>query len=234
MKTFLSLTLLGLLAGNATAADDAVSTVKAAAKKLAEKSNYSWTTTPKIEGTQRFRMGATEGKVEKDGWLHTKATLGDAEYETLRKGEKGAVKRDDEWRTLEEMESDDRGAFFARAIRGFKAPAVEAGEIAGTIKELKKGDGGLYSGDLTEEGAKTLLAFGGRRTPGPGFQNAQGTAKFWIKDGVLSKYEYTVSGSFKRPDNDEEVKRDRTVTVEIKDVGTTKVPVPEEVKKKLS
>jgi len=55
-----------------------------------------------------------------------------------------------------------------------------------------------------------------------------------VKDGLLSKYEIVVTGSFKRPDNDEEVKIDRTVTVEIKDVGTTKLEVPDELKKKLS
>jgi hypothetical protein len=34
--------------------------------------------------------------------------------------------------------------------------------------------------------------------------------------------------------NNNEVKINRTTTVEIKDVGTTKVQVPEEAKKKLS
>jgi hypothetical protein len=56
--------------------------------------------------------------------------------------------------------------------------------------------------------------------------------KFWIKDGVLSKYEFKVTGKVSFNGNDRDV--DRTTTVEIKDVGTTKVEVSDEAKKKLS
>ena len=141
-----------------------------------------------------------------------------------------------EWKTAEDLEGDDRGAFQVRAIKAFKAPATQAEEVAGTTKELKKGDDGSYAGALTEEGAKALLSRGGRGGGGgaPAPSGAKGTAKFWIKDGTLSKYEYQVEGMIKRRDSDEEVKINRTTTVEIKDVGTTKIEVPAEVKKKLS
>ena len=56
--------------------------------------------------------------------------------------------------------------------------------------------------------------------------------KFWIKDGELSKYEFKVQGKVSFNGNERDV--DRTTTVEIKDVGTTKVEVPEDAKKKLS
>ena len=62
--------------------------------------------------------------------------------------------------------------------------------------------------------------------------NAKGNVKFWIKDGELSKYEYNVTGSIKFNENDIDV--DRTTDVQIKDVGTTKVTVPESAQKKLS
>jgi hypothetical protein len=55
--------------------------------------------------------------------------------------------------------------------------------------------------------------------------------KFWLKDGVLSKYEFKVTG--KVDFNGNEVDVDRATTTEIKDVGTTKVNVPEAAKKKL-
>ena len=54
--------------------------------------------------------------------------------------------------------------------------------------------------------------------------------KFWAKEGVLSKYEFKLQGKMSFNGNDTDV--DRTTTVEIKDVGTTKVTVPEEAKKK--
>jgi hypothetical protein len=114
-------------------------------------------------------------------------------------------------------------------IRNFKAPAAQAAEIAGYAKELKK-DGDVYSGPLTEEGAKDLLRF--RRGSDATVSNAKGSAKFWVKDGVLTKYEFKVTGAVSFNGNDMDV--DRTTTVEIKDVGATKVNVSEDAKKKLS
>ena len=92
--------------------------------------------------------------------------------------------------------------------------------------------GEAYSGDLTDEGAKQFLVR--FRPPGnsEGPSNAKGFAKFWIKDGILSKYEYHVKGTVNFNGQERDV--DRTTTVEIKDVGSTKVKIPEEASKKLS
>ena len=100
-------------------------------------------------------------------------------------------------------------------------------------KDLKK-DGDAYSSELTEEGAKALLTFRprGGGGEGPTASEAKGSIKFWLKEGVLSKYEFKVTGKVNFNGNDRDV--DRTTTVEIKDVGTTKVEVPEEAKKKLN
>jgi hypothetical protein len=83
---------------------------------------------------------------------------------------------------------------------------------------------------LTEEGAKTLLTF--RRGGNASVSGAKGSVKYWIKDGVLARYEVKVSGKVTFNDNERDV--ERTTTTEIKDVGTTKVTVPDEAKKKLS
>jgi hypothetical protein len=98
--------------------------------------------------------------------------------------------------------------------------------------EFKK-DGDAFSGDLTEDGIEQLLSF--RRGAGAedlAVANPKGNAKFWVKDGVLSKCEFHVEGTVTFNGNDQEI--NRTTTVEIKDVGMTKVQVPEEAKKKLS
>ena len=117
-------------------------------------------------------------------------------------------------------------------MRNIKTPAVQAADLAAAAKDLKK-EGDAYSGDLTEEGAKTLLTFRPRGGgDGPTVSNAKGSVKFWLKDGELSKYEFKVTGKVSFNGNDRDV--DRATTVEIKDVGTTKVNVPEEAKKKLS
>lgn len=225
---------VSLCAAPVFAADpDARSAVKAAAAALAAKANYSWTATTKMEGgSQNFRIGPTEGKADKSGWSHTTGSFNDTKFESVYKDNNGALKRDDEWQTAEDLEGDERGAWMARRLKTFKAPAAEAEDLAGNVKELQKGDGGLYSGDMTEEGVKTLLTRSGRRG-GNEPTGVKGTAQFWIKGGILSKFEYHVQGTFKRDDG-EDRKVDRTTTTEIKDVGTTTLSVPAEVKKKLS
>jgi len=60
---------------------------------------------------------------------------------------------------------------------------------------------------------------------------AKGSIKFWVKDGLLSKYEYQVHGTFSFNGTDREI--NRTHTTEIREVGTTKVSVPDEAVKKL-
>jgi hypothetical protein len=124
------------------------------------------------------------------------------------------------------------GRFRAMMARNFRAPAAQATEILAGVKDLKK-EGDSFSGDLTEEGAKKLLSFRGRAGgEGPTVTNPKGSAKFWVKDGTLVKYEFHVTGTISFNGNDFD--SDRDTTVEIKDVGATKVEVPEEAKKKLS
>jgi hypothetical protein len=98
-------------------------------------------------------------------------------------------------------------------------------------KELKK-EGGVISADLTEEGAKNMQTFRGSDGESPSVSDAKGSVKFWLKDGALAKYEFKLKGKIKFGDN--EFPNDRTTTVEIKDVNSTKVELPEAVKKKLS
>ena len=64
----------------------------------------------------------------------------------------------------------------------------------------------------------------------------KGTAKFWVKEGLLSKYENHIEGKVpaRGDGNGREFDMNRTTTVEIKDVGTTKIEVPAEARKKLS
>lgn len=210
--------------------------IKAAAKQLGK--NYSWRSTvavPEGGGGGRFRPGPTEGKTD-DGTVMLTMTRGDNTVQAVLKGEKTVVKLEGEWRTLEDLTQDGQqgpGRFIAFVLRGYKAPAVDAADIAGKTKELKK-DGDAYSGDLTEEAAKTLLMFrggrGGQGAPTP--TKASGSAKFWVKDGKLAKYEYKVSGTMNFNGEDRDI--ERTTTVEIKDIGSTKLDIPEDAKKKLS
>ena len=109
---------------------------------------------------------------------------------------------------------------------------MEVADLADKAKELKL-DGDAYVGDLTVDGAKSLLTMG-RPTAGdnvPTVTNPKGSVKFWVKDGQLTKYQSHVQGTVSFNGNDRDV--DRTTTVEIKDIGTTKIQVSDDAKKKL-
>jgi hypothetical protein len=162
----------------------------------------------------------------------------DNTIEAFAKAGKGAVKTEDGWESLDETAKrrwrrrrSTSPASWLCGMRNFKAPAVQAGEIADKTKDLTK-TGDSYAGELTEEGAKSLMTFGRRGGPARALSNAKGSVKFWIKDGVISKYQTKVSGTMKNRDGDD-MDIDRTTTVEIKDVGTTKITVPDEAKKKM-
>ena len=222
--------------------------VKAAAKKLAESGSYSWTTSsPGRDGGPGMSL---EGKTDKGGAACLKTTFGERSTETIIKGGKAAVKMEDGWKSGEELAAEAPsgggggggrglgGRFAARMAETFKTPAATVETLVEGTKELKK-DGDAISGDLTEEAAKAQLTFGrGRRggdsggnTP-PAPSNAKGSVKFWIKDGVLTKYEVTVSGSMEWNGQSRDI--NRTSTTEFKDVGSTKLEIPAEAAAKLT
>jgi hypothetical protein len=232
MKTHLIFATLSLIA-TSLLAEDPKDAVTSAAKKLADKDNYSWKQTTENAGGGGFGAGKLEGKTEKEGFTWLSMSMRDNTVQAVKKGDKGALKGEEGWRSLSDALSGDPGpaTFIARRIQNLKAPAAQVEDLAGKVKELKQ-DGDAFSGDLTEDGAKSQLMFGGRPGGnGPDISGAQGSVKIWTKDGVLAKYEVKVKGKVSFNGNDRDV--DRTTTVEIKDIGSTKVEVPDEAKKKM-
>jgi hypothetical protein len=234
MKSLLICSTTLLAAASLVAADK--DDVTSAAQKLAGADNYSWTSTMV---SPQFSPGPSHGKTQKDGLVWQDFTVQDNTIEVFAKDGKGAIKTEDGWQSLDEAAKDDGGGgfnfkrFLAMRMQKFKAPAAQAEEIAGTTKDLTKTDD-TYAGDLTEEGAKSLMSFGrrGANGEGPAISNAKGSVKFWIKDGVITKYQTKVSGMMKNRDG-EDMDVDRTTTVEIKDIGATKITVPDEAKNKM-
>lgn len=212
---------LPLLATAAGPKDEVV----AAARSLGEKPNYTWRSTVAVPEGSQFRPGPTDGKTERNGFTHLTISFGDNVIEAAAKGGKiVATNQDGEWELVSETDEGEGAARFRnRMFRNFKAPAAQAAELAAGTRELKK-EGETFSGDLTDDAAKAQFRFGN-------VSHAKGSATFWLKDGVLTKYEVKIQGKVEFNGNERDV--DRTTTVEIKDVGTTKVNVPEAAKKKL-
>ena len=224
INTLFSATLL--LAGSVFAADpNPKDDVSQAAKKLGEQASYSWKAVVVVPENAPFKPGPTDGKTEKNGVTYFTLSFGDNTTQIYLKGDKAAVTNPDGgWQSLAELDGDEGpGRFLSRLIKNFKTPAAQAVELAAAAKELKK-DGDAYSGDMTEDGAKKQFRFGNAT-------GAKGSVKFWLKDGQLAKYQFKISG--KVDFNGNEIDVDRDTTVEIKDVGATKIEVPAEAKKKL-
>jgi len=234
MKKSILSGLATLVAGSLLAADATPKEiVTAAAKKLGEQTNYAWTATVVVPDDAPFKPGPTQGKSEKEGFVVLSLSFFDNQIQAVLKDKKAAATSEDgSWKTAEEFEQQEGpGRFMGVMLRSIKRPVDEASEIASFAKELKK-DGDAYASDLTEDGAKALQTF---KMPGGDnmtVNDAKGSAKFWIKDGLLTKYEFKLKGKMKFGDN--EFPNDRTTTVEIKDVNKTKVEVPEAAKKKVS
>ena len=106
------------------------------------------------------------------------------------------------------------GMFIVRQAQNLKTPAVEATNLLALAGDLKV-DGDKITGDLTTDGAKAQLSFGGRGRRGggggPDITNPKGTVTFWLTDGKLTKYQTHVTGSIDRDGNPMDM--DRTTTV---------------------
>lgn len=214
-----------LLAAQAGPADD----IAAAAQKLGTESSYSWHSTTVVPEDARFHPGPTDGKIA-GGVTYVKMNFRDNESEIYMKGTNAVMTDPDGgWQTLADASSDDQGPgrFMTMMVRNFRTPAKQAADVVADCKNLTMANG-AYTSDLTPDGAKKMLSF--RRGGGGNVSNPSGTVTFWIANGELTKFETHVKGTVSFNGNDMDV--DRDTTTEIKDIGTTKIDVPDDVAKK--
>lgn len=212
---------------------DAQSEVKQAIKKLEGESNYTWIATPKFdEGTTAAqRQGPTEGRTERKGYTYFRLTVGENTVEAAFKGTKSAIRSEGVWESEGEMIGER--AWIGRRLKAFKPPTGEAEELLESARSLKKEGPNLYSGDLDPEAVKEIILLRSRA----GGQNrelsgAKGWVKFWIQDGILARYEFNLQGRLVSQ-TQQTTDINRTTTVVIKDIGSTKVELPSEARKKL-
>ena len=258
LATCFAATLTASLA-HAGPADDAAS----AAKKIAEAANYSWTATTEIANSQFPTMPVSGVTEKGGYTVITREFNGNPMQTVRKGEQVATQNMEGAWMNLEEMRQQfanrggggggapgggNRGGggggfgFGFGGGGGQNNPAEEAANLAAKIKDAKIVDGAIV-GTLSAEDAAPMLAFGGRGgrgggggggggNPPPAPKNVSASAKFWVKDGALTKYILNVKGTIATPNGDE-FEMDRTTTTEFKNVGSTKVTVPDEAKKKL-
>lgn len=210
----------------------------AAVSKLAESPNYSWST--KVEGG--YFGGVGEGKTEKDGATRIAVNLGDDTYDVIVRGGKAAAKGIGGWASAAELarDAEEEGMnfsterFLVATIANFKTPAAQAKELCEGLQSVRKSEG-AFSADVSPDVITRLLSLLRRRSIGDNpkveVKDQVGSLKCWVRDGLLAKMELHLQGTVTFNNNERKI--DRTATTEIKNVGQTKVEVPEDAKGKL-
>ena len=238
MKSKIAPIIAGMFASSFVWAADAAPTdqVSDAIAKLKAATNYSWTVTTVTPPDAPFTPPPVKGQTDSAGFARFSTEFGDNTTEVILKGDKAAFKGDEGWQLAVAGEGFSPDTFALNLARN-GAPGNEAGIILKGVKELKALDGGALGGDLSAEAATDLLTFGPRRSSAkanPDFpppKGAKGSARFWVKDGALVKYQTHLTGTVSFDGNDTVL--DFTRTTEIQEVGTTKMDIPGEAKKKL-
>jgi len=163
------------------------------------------------------------------GVLHVQNDRIDA----YRKGETLVVKGEDgRWSVAEppaKGEKPEKGQRGVMMLRTARPPHEELTGLETKLENVMKTEEEgktVYSGSLTSDGAAQFGTPAGRRPGGP--LAFSGNAKVWVDgQGVIVKYELTIQAKGKL--KDKEIDATTTRTVEIRDVGTTKLEIPEEV-----
>ena len=236
MKKALLIGFIGLLARTLFAAESSPQDkIINAARQLGDAPNYSWTSSVKEEGDGRSGQSpGFSGKVNKGGPVCLISMTGTTRSEVYMDGQKGTAKGAVGWQTFDEIaQPGGFAAAIVRLLRSQKAPSMECGSLGGKLQKAKE-EKGIISGDLKGDVVKQYLEFyippyAGQAVPK--ITDPRGSAKFWIETGMLTKYEISLQCQVTRGDQESEYHR--TTTVEIKDVGTTKLEVPEGAKQKL-
>jgi hypothetical protein len=124
------------------------------------------------------------------------------------------------------------GPAYSNLQNTISRPHEEIGVIVAGASEMKV-EGEAVSGVLSETAAKLLLVHDGQKERTP--LRAAGTFRLWVREGALVKYETRLQGVIAVEERGvrREVAVNQTALTALTDVGTAKVEVPAEVRKKL-
>ena len=210
----------------------------AAAKKLADSDNYSWTTGAKRPAGAI--AGGGDGKIQRDGLTILNLGIRGETTMIVFKDGKGAFQSPGEsWKSVggaadaSTQPATGDARMIASMIATYKPPAAQALSLIEKAQDLHQADDGSIAGTLSADDAKALIQR--RMVRGGGgaveVQDPAGDVKFWTADGVLRKFQLHLTGQMNVAGQERDI--NRTTTVEIKDVGTTKLDAPDEAKAKM-
>ena len=243
---------IGVLAAGATPRDD----VAAAIQKLADSGDYAWRTVPFAEDAAppdadfetipaRFEQTAQdqiEGKVQKDGLVALRAQIGDAVVGFYMHHAHMAIQTTQgQWTSETQLLSQGYLSIPDQLLTQAEfllPPAVEARQYFERIQNIHR-EGDAYVGEIPQDAAIAMLEERKRKqNDGKEWRlaEAKATVKFWISDGVLSKYQvhwtidpYICVFGLNEWANESDI----TETTAISDNGKTTIHLPPEAEAEL-
>lgn len=201
-----------------------------AGKKTTELESYAFKIDVKA-GKGKKGAPSYEGRYEKDQplWLKTGTTEG------FKKGSVVVAKDGEDYKKVEKAKKGaKKDASPALAFYDVKLPHEQFEGLEKSFEKVERAeekdkDCTVWSGTLTPEGARAVAATGSKAEAKANL-NYTGTAKVWINaQGLIVRYEASVDVKGDSPKG--EINQHVTKTIEITEIGTAKVELPEAAKK---
>lgn len=194
-----------------------------AIERLAQQKSYRWTTESAVPKEVRFRPGPVTGVTVRGGVTHVTRSFGPRSMQVVIEDNKAAVtSRDGRWETVSLSDQGyGSGGFAASMARDTQTPVAEANELVSTLTSLDE-EGDVLIGILPADAAAAHLTM---RRGNDSVRDATGTVRFSINDGLLTSYVLRVEGRL--VDDGQTRKTWQQITVEVKDVGTAKLELPD-------
>jgi hypothetical protein len=202
--------------------------------------NHSWTEV--VTDSTKASPLKIEGREDPNGLTAVSIVLTNRTIEGYLLGNKAYVTcAQKNWKTEPLLANGESpGALMSRLIRTVTPPAQEIDLMLNSGEKLKK-NGDVISGDLPDSLAKKLFEdsekrsrkeeAADRKSVRKEAKATHGNVTLWIKDNLVTKYEVRLIGKIDVDGKETEVIRTRTI--EIKDIGTTKIDVPQKARQKL-
>jgi hypothetical protein len=237
-----ALLLAALLWAAGAGAAEPADVLKTAVEKLARGSNYTWTTTFTFPDAP-IHPGPLNGQIDATGYVLLSQNVGRGDFVAVVKNGLGVLKLPVGWLGAKEIiEGNPQGAIgpamlMSRVLFNVRKPDVEVAELLKVGAAFTQDDKGVITEQLDESAAATLIRNGvtGRPNPqAPPLKQARGNVKYWVNDGLIEKYEINLQGQLLPSAHQNAVDFKPTTTVEITNVGTTKVQVPDAAREKLA
>jgi hypothetical protein len=203
-----------------------------AAKKATEMESYSFKVDVKA-GKGKKGAPSYEGKYQKDQPIALKTGT----TEGFKKGAVVVAKEGEEYKKVEKPKKGaKKDASPALAFYDVKLPHELLEGLEKSFEKVEKAaekdkDCTVWSGPLTAEGSRAVASTGAKGEAKANLTYT-GTAKVWINaQGAIVRYEASVD--VKGDSAKGEINQHVTKTIEITEIGSTKVEVPEAAKKAL-